>query len=110
REAEFIADVSGRALFIARQHLHGNAGGGRGLDRRPGTCFGRIQKNSESGENQVRLVGYRCGVMTPIDNTSCYAKCTEPLRAEPVEGGLDGVARCCVERPLLTVCILVSPA
>src|SRR5689334_114936 len=110
RYADLSEHVAGHKLVVAGQHLHGDAGGRHRQDRRPSTCFRRIEEDSEAGENEVAFVGYRCGVMIPIDHTSCYAQCTEPLRAEPVEGRLEGAAHCCVERPLLTVCFLVSSA
>ena len=102
--------MAGHELVVAGQHLHGDAGGRHRLDRRAGACFGRIEEDSEAGEDEVGLVGHRRGRMTAIDRASGYAECAESFRAERVEGGLENAARCCVERPLHPVRVLVSPA
>ena len=110
RHADLGEDVAGHELVVAGQHLHGDARGRHRLDRRPGACFRRIEENGEAGENQVALVGDRGGLVARIDHAAGDAQRAESLRAERVKGGLEGAARLGVERLLLSVRVLVSPA
>src|SRR3984893_2639863 len=98
RNAEFGADMLRHSLVVAAEDLDVDTLGPKRGDGRPRARLWRIEKDDESGKNQISFVGHRCPRSVGLKLAPGDAECAKSVRAEPLEDLRRASPRRVVER------------